>query len=252
MGDASGNTRAHCRWELGYQLWYTGYRHRVFDAIGQSVNKFEITRNSPLVGAAGTDPYWATTTMKESGAGTTEVAATNTAGVAFRVTTAGGALDGANIQASGAAFTLTSNKPFYFGAKVAINHATSTDFYIGLCHTRTVIINSAAHALHASTKSHVGFYKYDAGTATKYISEKSGSASSSSAGTMTTSAHVYEMVWDGTKMNYWLDGSAVGTVTTAAKLPTTASLRPSLCFRNGNSAARQCDVYWWRCVQIGQ
>jgi len=224
----------------------------VFDALGPSVNKFELTRNSPLAGVAGTDPYWATTTVVEIGASTTEMAATNTAGVAARVTTAGNEYDGGNYQGSGAAFTLTGSMPLWFGAKIAINHATSTNLYIGLCETRTEILKkSTAHTLHASTKSHVGFYKYDAVTAIKYIAEDTGSASSSSAGTMDTSAHIYEMYWDGSTLNYYFDGTAVGTVTTAANIPT-AALRPSLCFRNGNAASRQCDVYWWRVIQVGQ
>jgi hypothetical protein len=254
MADATGSARAHCRWELGYQLWYTTYRHRVFDAVGQSVVKFEVTRNSPFVGVAGADTYWATVTMKESGASSTEVAATNTAGVAFRITTAGNEYDGCNLQASGAGFALAAQKPLYFGAKVAINHATSTDLYLGLCNTETAIMKSSAHGLHASAANHIGFYKVDGGTATKYISEKSGSASSSSAGTMTTSAHIYEIYYDGKSssagVHFYVDGSLAGTVTTTAKIPT-AAMRPSLCFRNGNAAARQCDVYWWRCIQIG-
>ena len=255
MADATGNARAHCRWDLGYQLWYTGYRQRVFDAIGQSVIKFEITRNSPLVGPAGTDTYWATVTMKESGAGSTEVAATNAAGVAFRVTTAGNEYDGANLQASGAAFALAAQKPLWFGAKVAINHATSTDLFLGLCNTSTAIMKSSAHGLNASAVNNVGFLKVDGGTATKYNAENSGSASSSSAATMDTSAHVYEIYYDGKSssagVHFYVDGSLVGSVTTAAKIPT-AAMRPSLCFRNGNAAVRQCDVYWWRCIQVGQ
>ncbi len=255
MGDATGGARAHTRWELGYQLWYTVNRHRVFDALGPSVNRFEVTRAGPMVGPTATiDPYWATTTVVETSAQATNIVATNTAGVAARITTDNQEYDGMNIQASGAAYTLTANMPLWFGAKIAINQATSTDLFIGLCATRTEILKaSSTHILHASTKSHVGFYKVDAGTATKYIAEKGGVPSSSSADTMTTSAITYELYWNGSNMTYYIDGSVVGTVTSTAYLPATGTaLRPSLCFRTGNAAARQCDIYWWRCIQVGQ
>lgn len=256
MGDATGNARAHSKWVNGYQVYYTGHHSRWLRAVGPSVNTFEVNRATPFVGPAGTDTYWATVTMVESGAGgSTTVVATNTAGVAFRVETDNAEYDGANIQASGAAFTLAAGYPLYFGAKVKINHATSTDLYVGLCSTRTEIMKkSTAHAIHASTKSHVGFYKVDAGTATKYIAEKAGAASSSSAGTMDTSAHIYEFYYDGKSsshgVTFYVDGSAVGTITGTTNIPT-AALRPSLCFRTGNAAARQCDVYWWRVIQLG-
>jgi hypothetical protein len=208
----------------------------------------------PLVGLVTVDPFWATTTPVETGAGASEVDATNTAGVAFRVTTDDNDYDGMNVQANGAAFTLTANMPIWFGAKIAIDHATSTDLYIGLCETKTEIMQaSSAHVVEGSTKSHVGFYKVAGGTATKYTAEKAGAATAPSAGTMTTSAITYEMYWDGTTLNYYVDGSAVGTVTGTTYLPATGTaLRPSLCFRTGRSSAQLCDVYWWRCIQIGQ
>ena len=250
MGDATGNARAHTRWELGYQLWWTNYRQRVFDVLGPSVNKFEITRAAPLVGITTVDPYWATTTVIGAA---TETDATNTAGVSFRITTDANEFDAANIQASGAPVSLTANMPIWFGAKIAINNATSTDLYVGLCSTRTAIFAAAGHTLHASTKSHVGFYKYDGVTATKYVSELVGAISSSSADTMTTSAITYEMYWNGSVLTYYIDGAEVGSVASATYLPATGTaLRPSLAFRAGDSTARQCDVYWWRCIQVGQ
>ena len=250
MADATGSARAHAKWVLGYQVYYTTYHQRWLRAIGPSVNTFELPRAAPLVGPSGTDPYWATTTVVEGGAGTTEVDVTNTAGVAFRITTAANEFDGANIQASGAAFTLAANKPLYFGAKVAINNATSTDLFVGLCQTRTAFFTAAAHTISASTKSHVGFYKLDAVTATKYVAEKNTVVTSSSAGTMGTSAHIYELNFDGSNMHYFLDGTQVGTIALAS-CPTANPLRPTISFRNGNAAVRLGDVYWWRVIQLG-
>lgn len=241
----------HSKWVGGALVFWQGHRARWVDAVGTSVTKFELVRGLPMVGAAGADTYWGTMTNVESGAGSTEIAATNTAGVAARITTAGNEYDGANIQASGAAITMAANKPFYFGAKIAINHATSTDLFVGLCQTRTIILaKSTAHGLHASTKSHIGFYKLDAGTATKYAAEKAGALTSSSASTMDTSAHIYEVNFDGSSADFYVDGTNVGTVA-LANCPTANPLRPSLCFRNGNGAVRQCDIYWMKAIQIG-
>ncbi len=163
------------------------------------------------------------------------------------MTNAGNEYDGAAIQASGAAFTLAANKPLWFGAKVALDEATSTDFYIGLGITRSAFLTAAGHTMHAATIDHAGFVKFDGGTSTLYIAEKAGAVSSSSAGTMDTSAHIYEMYWNGSNMTYYVDGSAVGTVTS---VPTVA-LRPTMVFRNGSSSVQTCDVYWWRTIQIG-
>ena len=88
-------------------------------------------------------------------------------------------------------------------------------------------------------------------TTTKYIAEDTGSASSWSADTMTTSAIIYEMYWDGSTLNYYVDGAYVAAISAAANIPTGA-LRPSICFRTGSANARQCDIYWWRVIQIGQ
>lgn len=252
----SGHTLVHGKWVNGYQIFYdaSAHRNRWLKALGPSVNTFELVRGAPLSGPAGSDTYWGTGTMKESGAGSTTITAPVAAGVIARIATAANEYDGANIQASGAPFTTTSGKPFYFGAKVKINHATSTDLYIGLCGTRTELLKaSAAHGLHASTKYHAGFWKLDGGTTIKYGAESSGNISSASASSaMDTSAHIYEMYWDGSILKFYIDGSVQSSTVSAASYIGTTALRPSICFRNGNAAVRQCDIYWWRAIQIGQ
>ena len=253
---ATGGALVKAKWVNGYQVHYdaNAHRNRWLQAIGPSVNTFELPRATPLVGPAATDTYWGTGTMVETSANATNIAATNTAGVIARITTDNQEYDGANIQASGAAFTTASAMPFYFGAKIAINHATSTDLYIGLCATRTEILRaSTAHTLHASTATHLGWWKLDGGTAIKYGAESSGSISSASASSaMDTSAHVYEVYWDGSTLYYYMDGTQMSSTVSAASYIGTTALRPSICFRTGSNAARQCDIYWWRAIQIGQ
>jgi hypothetical protein len=254
MGEATGSARVHAKWIGGYQVFYTAHANRWLKAVGPDVTHFEMTRGMPLNGPAADDTYWGTCTVTDASVGAAfTIVSPIAVGVPTRMTTDVKEYDGGNLQASGATFAFAANKPLYAGAKIAINHATSTDLFWGLCTTRTEILKaSGSHIIHASTQSHAGFYKLDGGTATLYAAEKSGSISSSSAATMDTSAHIYEIYWDGsTTLTYYVDGSAVSTITTTANIPTTA-LRPSLCFRAGNSAARVCDVYWWRTIQVGQ
>jgi len=111
MGDATGSARVHAKWVAGYQVFYTTHANRWVKAVGPSTNHFELTRAMPLVGAAGVDTYWGTGTMVETSANATNIVATNTAGVAARITTDNQEYDGGTLQASGAAFTLTGSMP---------------------------------------------------------------------------------------------------------------------------------------------
>ena len=182
----------HAKWVQGNLVFYDTHRKRILDAYGPNVIKWELPRCGGAFDDTTSDPTWATCTMKESGAGSTAVTAGDARGKSLKIVNAGNEYDGANVQVYGTTFAMAAQKPMYFGCKVDINHATSTDLFVGVCKANTEIIKaSSAHTLHASTKSLVGFYKYDAVTATKYISKKSSTGSSSRAATMDTSAHIY-------------------------------------------------------------
>ena len=241
----------HAKWVNGNLVFWDTHRKRLLDAYGPNVIKWEMPRCGGAHDDTTSDPTWGTCTNVESGAGSVAITGGDARGKSLKIVNAGNDYDGTNIQAHGAVFALASNKPTYFGCKVEINHATSTDLFVGMSKTRTEIMKkSTAHGLHASTKSIVGFYKVDAGTATKYISKKSSTASSSSAATMTTSATIYEWYHDGSgQIDFYVNGSNVGTVSTAGAIPT-AVMRPSICFRNGNAAARTCYVHWMRAIQL--
>ena len=246
----------NAKWVNRNLVFYAaGYRQRWLNAVGPNVIKFEMPRCGGTFDNATGDPTWGTCTIVEAGLGgsTTQVAG-DARGKGLKVVTDNADYDALNLQAHGAVFQFSVNRPLYFGAKVELADATNTDMYVGLCTTRTAVFTAAAHTIHASTQSHAGFYKLDAGTATKYIGEKAGTASSSSAATMDTSAHIYEMYWDGPsslangRITYWVDGSRVGQVTTSNI--TTGVLRPTFVFRTGNSFAETCYVHWMRAIQI--
>jgi len=246
--------KTHSKWVNGNLVFYTGHRSRWLDALGTNVVKFEMPRVGGAFDDTTGDPTWATCTMTEGSAGSTAVVQGAAAQKGLLITNAGNEYDGANIQVLGTTMALAATKPMYFGAKLEIAHATSTDLFIGMSKTNTALMKaSTAHGLHASTKSVVGFYKTDGGTATKYISKKSSTASSSSAATMDTSAHIYEWYYNGASssanIQFYVDGTLAGTVSTAGAMPT-AVMRPSICFRNGGAAVRTCNIHWWRAIQL--
>jgi hypothetical protein len=245
----------HAKWVQGNLIWYDTHRKRWLDAYGPNVIKWEMPRCGGAFDDTTNDPTWGTCTNKESGgAGSVAVTGGDARGKSLKIVLSAGEYDGCNLQAHGTTFALAAQKPMYFGAKVEINHATSTDLFVGMHKTLTTVLKSAAaHGLHSSAKSLVGFYKIDAGTATKYISKKTSTASSSSAATMDTSAHIYEWYYDAKSSSanimFYVDGTNVGTVTTAGAIPT-AVMRPTIAFRNGNAAARTCYVHWMRAIQL--
>ena len=245
-------TNVHCKWHRGNLLFYDGHRKRILDAYGPNVVKWELARGGPPKDNTTNDPTGATCTMVEV-AGANAITGGDTMGVSMKIVNATNEYDGPNIQWHGTPFQLVANKPTYFGCKMAVNHATSIDMFVGLSKTRTTIlkdVGSAAHGLHASTKSIVGFYKIDATTATKYITGNTSSTSSSSAGTLDTSAHIYEWYHNGAnQIDFYVDGTNVGTVTSTSDIPTVV-MRPTLALKNGAAAARTTYVHWMRTIQL--
>ena len=241
------------KWVKSNLVFYGTHKSRWLKAFGPNVVSFEMPRCGTDQDNTTNDPTWGKCTIVETSTTTTQVAGL-TQGVGLTVTTANKEYDGLNIQAHGDVFQFSAGQPLYFGIKMALADATNTSVYAGMMTTNTATFAAAANTLHAGTTSHAGFYKLDAVTATKYIGEKAGAVSSSSAGTMDTSAHVYELLWDGNStlasgiIKFWVDGVEVGSVGTANI--TTGLLRPTFAFRAGGSAAEVAHVHWMRAIQI--
>lgn len=142
---------------------------------------------------------------------------------------------GDNMQVLGTKFKLEAGKPLYFGAKITCSEATQSDLVVGLCGTDTTL--TAASSSHALAVGAGGafFSKIDAVTSIYFKTYTTGTeANSAVAGTLDTSAHWYEMYWDGYKLTGYFDGASIGCFGSGV---TTEVLTPSICFRKGDTAA---------------
>jgi hypothetical protein len=185
------------------------------------------------------------------------ITATNTAPVtwsvladsSFLITTAATEYSGDNIQVNGSIFQLSANKPAYFGIKAAISDATQSDFLVGLCGVDTTLTAaSAAHAIGVGAGG-LFFSKLDGSTtvAFKAYATSAETATANSGTAMDTSAHVYEIFWDGTTAFGYIDNALVGTFTSG--LPSVV-LTPSISFRAGEAGAKTMTVSWMRTFQV--
>lgn len=168
---------------------------------------------------------------------------------AVLITTAGTEYAGDNIQVNGSIFQLSAGKPVYFGIKCSISDATQSDFLVGLCGIDTTLTAaSAAHAINVGAGG-VFFSKLDGSTtvAFKSYATSAETATANSGTAMDTSAHVYEIYWDGTTAFGYIDNALVGTFTSG--LPSVV-LTPSICFRAGEAVAKSMTVNWMKAFQV--
>jgi hypothetical protein len=177
--------------------------------------------------------------------GTSPIAPSLVADAVALITTGGSDFDGDNMQHVGTRFKLESGKPLYFGAKLTINEATQSDLLVGLAGIDTTLTAATStHAL-AVSAGFVGFTKIDNVTAGYFKNFNTATESSSIAAfTCDVSAHIYEIIWDGTLAYGYYDGVLIGSLT-----PTTEVVTPSINFRTGSAAAKTCTIHWLRCIQ---
>jgi hypothetical protein len=222
----------------GAWVLYDTYESRWVDAFGATVRKWRLENGNATV----------TTDKTTTASGTSPVTNAVTAGGKMLITTGATEYDGDNIQWLGTPFALVSGKPLYWGANVSISDATQSDLLVGLASTDTTL--TAASSAHAVTVTDNGIYfsKIDGETTIYATSEAAGTLSSTAAGTMDTSAHWYEMVYDGTTLSTFFDGTLVSMVA-AASIPS-AVMTPSVAFRTGATAAITCTVNEFSAIQI--
>ncbi len=222
----------------GNLVFYDTYEHRWVDAIGPQVRKWELGIST----SAETSDKTITAT------GTSPITNAVTAGDRMLITTDSADFAGDNIQWLGSPFVLATGKPCYWGARLSISDATQSDLLVGLCEVDTALMAaSSSHAL-AVTDDGAFFYKLDGGTGIYAVSELGGAESSTAAGTMDTSKHWYEMLYDGDTLSTYYDGTLVSQVA-AASIPD-QPLRPSICFRAGEAGAKTCLVEIFKVIQL--
>lgn len=223
-----------------------GNEARWLDAVGTNVVKFELETGTPTDDTTG-DPTRFVDTVVEAGAGDSTVVNSATAGEKLLITDAANEFDGACLTLKGEAFKLTASTPFYFGAKIKSSRADA-DFLLGVAETLTAYLAAAAHTVIAANLEGA-FFGVNTTEAVKAMVYKNNALSSSAdaVSALDTSAHIYEIYWDGEYVNFYYDGTLVTqTKTTLAD----GDLTPVLHFRNGSANVTTCTVSWMRCIQI--
>ena len=163
------------------------------------------------------------------------------------LTTGANEYDGDNMQWVGSRFKLTLGQPFHFHAKLAMSDATQSDLVVGLCGVDTTLTNaSASHALAVSAGG-IFFSKLDGVTA-GFVKTFTTATEKNSAAAFTadTSAHSYDIVSNGTVVNFYYDNTLVASF---ASDITTEVLTPSIAFRSGSSGAKTLTIHECRAFQ---
>lgn len=215
---------------------------RLLDAIGPDVIKYI----DDFVGGPGADAafdtFW-TVTRVEAGAGESTVAKTDGAGGLLLLTTDNAENDGLNLQLLGESFKLASTAALYFGIRMKLSEATQSDFFAGLAITDTDILGGVT--------DRIGFQKLDGATDVKAMLEKDGTETLSAAlATLDTEYHIFEFYFDGTTVEFFIDGVSVATPA-VTNLPNDEELRPTIQVLTGAAAAITATIDWVRCIQIG-
>ncbi|QDP67991.1 MAG: hypothetical protein Unbinned657contig1001_33 [Prokaryotic dsDNA virus sp.] len=235
--------QVHGRRIKGAVCEWSTHQKRILRAVGENVVSYhEDFVNFPVDDTTG-DPLAWSTTVVEAGSGTTTFASTDASGGKAIITTAGNEDDGGNYQLNGESFETTSDQDLYFGTKLAINDADQTDLFIGLAVTDTTLLGGVADAIY--------FESVDGSASLSAVTEASSTETQSdSVGTLADATEIeLEFYWDGTTVEFFVDGTSVATSTT--NIPAT-QMRVSVHFLTGEATANTCTIDWIRCIQIGR
>ena len=226
----------HAYWDGRNQIFYDTHRYRVVDARGAGVLAkvnlaLDILENT-------FDPVGWTSTVVEAGAGTTELSGSPTSGFIGRITCAGNEDDGGQYQAPGQLFRCVSGDRWYAGIQFTSDEATQADLLFGVCNTDTTLLGGLNDGVYMET--------LDGGTGISVVAEKNTSETQTdSLGTMVTDSMIWEIVWDGTNLDYYIDSVVVKSIS-SGNIPDDEAMRVSLAFLNGEIAAHTLDIGFCR------
>jgi hypothetical protein len=235
-GDVKGKT------VQGNLVYTDTHDKRILDAIGPDVTRYlnEFT-NGPGTDATFDDDW--TVTRVEAGAGESTIARTDGVGGVALITTDAAENDGINMQAIGEAFKLASGNVVYCGFRIKASATTQNDFFVGLAITDTDILGGVT--------DRIGFEKLDGVTDVKAMLEKDSTETlTASLATLDTSYHTYEFYFDGTNVEFFIDGVSKATPA-VTNLPNDEELRVSIHALAGEAVAKTFDVDFAKCLQIG-
>jgi hypothetical protein len=218
---------------------------RLFDAIGDLVRKYVLTAGIPC-----DDTTLIPTEFVVTQTGTSPLTAGEVIGYPLLATTGATEYNGLNAQLKGETAKLVAGKTAFLRGKIKLSEATNLDFLFGLCELKTDLMKtSAAHGVLATNVEGVFFVKV-AGATTLFLKVyKDGTEVFTLAvGAADTSDHDYELVWDGSAVCAYYDGSLIAKF--AGTLPD-GELTPSLNLRAGSAAARTASIAGLWYVSIG-
>lgn len=230
------------KWIREALVFYDGDNQaRWLDALGNNVAKFELETGTPCDDTTGLPTRFVNTAINAT------VVNAATAGEKLLVSATGAEYDGDCMTLRGEAFALTAGCPAYFGAKVKCSRADA-ELFVGLAETLTAYHAAAAHTVIAAALDGAFFY---AGTSlalkAQVFENNALSSTADAAAALDTDAHIYEIYWDGTYVNFYFDGVLV---TSTATTLTAGALTPVLHVRCGTGNATTCTVSWMRAIQI--
>lgn len=230
------------RTKSGAIIFYDTYEFRWVDAWGSNVVKYLRDFGSLAIDCMNMPLEW-DCELTETGTSSTTVDLNTVAGGELLITTDDAENDGINMQLKGEAFKCESAMPIYFGIRAKLSEATQTDFLAGLCITDTDLLGGMTDGIY--------FECLDGSTDTNFVTEKDSTETTSSAslGTMDTSYHIYEFIWDGgTTVTPYYDGTEKTVHTT--NVPDDEELTPSIAFLNGDANSRTLSIDWIRIIHL--
>lgn len=233
----------HSRHIGGNLAFYDTQQKSLVDAFGPDVVKFLedfigiVATTDALVG-------WTTTLVETGLGGESTVTIPDASAGELLLTTDNAEDDGINLQLIGENFGFaTGQTATYFGIRCKISDATQSDLLVGLCITDTTLLGGMTDGVY--------FEKLDGGTGISIVTEKdSTETQTDSVATMGTAYATYEFYFDGTSVEFFINGARVGQHT--ANICDDELLTPSIHFLTGSANVRTCTVDWVRAIQVGR
>ena len=226
----------HAYWDGRNQIFYDTHKYRVVDIRGPGVLA-KVNLALDILDVTN-DPVGWTSTVVEIGSGETELSGSPTSGFIARITNAGNDNDGGQYQAPGQLFRCVSGDRWYAGLQFTSSEQTQHDLMFGVCVTDTTLIGGVTDGVYMET--------LDGGTGISVVAEKDNSETQTdSLGTAALTQSEWEMVWDGTNLDYYIDAVLVKSIS-SGNIPDDEPLRLSLAFLNGEIAAHTLDIGFCR------
>jgi hypothetical protein len=229
----------------GCMVYYESQRHRIVDAIGTSVVRWDL-RSSDMPATIGTanDPRGYIVTRVEAGTASSGIEASDEVGFVAELATDNLENDGLNMQLIGKAFRLDPNRDIYYGIALQADDVLQSDFLAGLCITTT-------DALGAGMTDGILFRKLDGVATIAALTVKDSN--------QTLTADIHTMVANTTvTLEFYCTGTTVGFYVNGAHVVSHATtvvddevLTPTVQWLAGATGVKRLKIAWARAFSLG-